>query len=203
MTGTSSCFACNIVERDMEDRKTRSDGDLLQRFANGDREAFTTLYRTHSPAIFRFALYMAGDRVLAAELTQDVFVWLVRHPAEFDAGRGELPTFLAGVARRILQRRREVARRWLPLAEAATPAGGTEFARGLEQQDEIAELRKAIAALPNRYRETVVLCDLQEKTYQQAADEMACAVGTVRSRLHRARELLARKFLGKKEGQKC
>jgi RNA polymerase sigma-70 factor, ECF subfamily len=201
--GTSRRFACNIVERDMEDRKARSDGELLRRFASGDREAFTALYRAHSPAIFRFALYMTGDRVMAAELTQDVFVWLVRHPAEFDAGRGELPSFLGGVARRILQRRKETARRWLPLEEAAMPAGGTEFARGLEQQDELAELRKAIAALPERYRETVVLCDLQEKSYQQAADELACAVGTVRSRLHRARELLARKFLGKKESQKC
>ena len=88
----------------------------------------------------------------------------------------------------------------MPLAETSA---AEELASGLEHRQNVDELRKAIAALPERYREAVVLCDLQEKSYQQAADEMDCAVGTVRSRLHRARELLARKILGKKEGQIC
>jgi RNA polymerase sigma-70 factor (ECF subfamily) len=165
------------------------------------------LYRAHFPAVFRFAFYMTGDRIRAGEITQDTFVWLVHHPGEFDAGRGDLPAFLGGVARKFLHRRHQNEKRWLPLDEAAMArrdgTGGADFSRGLERKQDVASLRQAIAALPERYREAVVLCDLQEKSYEQAAQELGCALGTVRSRLHRARELLVRKFRCKKEGQKC
>jgi RNA polymerase sigma-70 factor (ECF subfamily) len=187
----------------MEDHEPRPDRDLLRQFSGGDREAFTALYRAHFPAVFRFAFYMTGDRIRAGEITQDVFVWLVHHPGEFDPGRGDLAAFLGGVARRLLHRRLQIDSRWLPLDEAVLSRGGAEFAHGLEHREDVAQLRRAIAALPERYREAVVLCDLQEKSYQQAAQELGCALGTVRSRLHRARELLVRKFQGKKEGQKC
>jgi RNA polymerase sigma-70 factor (ECF subfamily) len=190
----------------MGDHEARPDRDLLRRFSGGDREAFTALYRAHFPAVFRFVLYMTGDRVQAGEITQDVFVWLVHHPGGFDPERGDLPAFLGGVARKLLHRRQQSERRWLPLDEAAlAPVAGRggEFTHGLEQRQDVEELRKAIAALPERYREAVVLCDLQEKSYQQAAEELGCALGTVRSRLHRARELLVRKFQWKREGQKC
>lgn len=190
----------------MGDHEPRPDRDLLRRFVGGDREAFTALYRAHFPAVFRFALYMTADRIQAGEITQDTFIWLVHHPGDFDPARGDLPAFLGGVARKLLHRRQQAERRWLPLDEAALgPVGttGTEFTRGLEKRQDVEQLRKAIAALPERYREAVVLCDLQEKSYQQAAEELGCALGTVRSRLHRARELLVRKFQWKKEGQKC
>lgn len=190
----------------MGDHEPRPDRDLLRQFRAGDREAFTALYRAHFPAVFRFVLYMTGDQIRAGEITQDVFVWLVHHPGDFDPDRGDLPAFLGGVARKLLHRRQQLESRWLPLDEAALSPGrgnGAEFARGMEQRQDVAELRKAIAALPERYREAVVLCDLQEKSYQQAAEELGCALGTVRSRLHRARELLVRKFQWRKEGQKC
>jgi RNA polymerase sigma-70 factor (ECF subfamily) len=191
----------------MGEPERRSDRDLLLQFGEGDRDAFTTLYRAHFPAVFRFAFYMTGDRIRAGEITQDVFVWLVHHPRDFDAGRGDLPAFLGGVARKFVLRRQQSEKRWLPLDETAIAQrevpGATEFARGLEHRQDVAELRSAIAALPERYREAVVLCDLQEKSYQQAALELGCALGTVRSRLHRARELLVRKFQSKKVGQKC
>ena len=191
----------------MGEPERRSDRDLLERFRDGDREAFTALYRTHFPAVFRFAIYMTGDRIQAGEITQDVFVWLVHHPNDFDVQRGDLPAFLGGVARNMLHRRRQETKRWLPLDEAAATRrerhDHVEFARGLEREQDAAGLRRAIAALPERYREAVVLCDLQEKSYEEAARELGCAMGTVRSRLHRARELLVRKFQFKREGQKC
>ncbi|HEX3748256.1 MAG TPA: RNA polymerase sigma factor [Bryobacteraceae bacterium] len=201
-----SAGARNSSERHMVDHEAIPDRDLLQRFCGGDREAFTALYRAHFPAVFRFVLYMTGDRMCAGEITQDVFVWLVHHPGDFDPQRGELPAFLGGVARKLLHRRQQVDRRWLPLEEAALPKaedGGAVLVAGIEMRQDVEELRRAIAALPERYREAVVLCDLQEKSYQQAADELGCALGTVRSRLHRARELLVRKFQWKKEGQRC
>jgi RNA polymerase sigma-70 factor (ECF subfamily) len=190
----------------MGEHETRPDRDLLRRFGGGDREAFTAIYRAHFPAVFRFVLYMTGDRIQAGEITQDVFVWLVHHPAGFDPERGDLPAFLGGVARKMLHRRQQADRRWLPLDEAmlsSSVSREAEHAEGYERQQDVEELRRAIAALPERYREAVVLCDLQEKSYQQAAEELGCALGTVRSRLHRARELLVRKFQWKKEGQKC
>jgi RNA polymerase sigma-70 factor (ECF subfamily) len=197
ISGTLSLGARNSVERHMVDHEPRPDRDLLRRFCGGDREAFTALYRAHFPAVFRFVLYMTGDRIEAGEITQDVFVWLVHHPGDFDPVRGELPAFLGGVARKMLHRRQQVDRRWLPLQESALgPAGEaeTDFVSGIAKRQDVEELRRAIAALPERYRQALVLCDLEEKSYQQAAEELGCALGTVRSRLHRARELLARKF---------
>ena len=175
--------------------------DLVERFREGDREAFAALYRQHFPAVFRFALYMTGDRVRAGEITQDAFVWLVRHPGEYDPKRGDLGAFLGGVARKMLHRQERIDRRWLPLDESARD--GTDFAAGLERDQEAAELRRAIAALPERYREALVLCDLQGKSYEEAAAALGCANGTVKSRLHRARTLLAVKFQRRREGQKC
>jgi RNA polymerase sigma-70 factor (ECF subfamily) len=149
---------------------------------------------------------MTGDRVRAGETVQDVFVWLVHHPGDFDSARGDLGAFLGGVARKFLHRSQQNERRWLPLDEGAASLGQSSdqasFAASLESAQDAAQLRKAIAALPGKYREVVVFCDLQEKSYEEAAAALECAVGTVRSRLHRARELLARKFQCK-EGQRC
>jgi RNA polymerase sigma-70 factor (ECF subfamily) len=191
----------------MGELERRSDRVLVEQFRAGDREAFTALYRTHFPSGYRFAFYMTGDRIRAGEITQDVFVWLVHHPGEFDAERGDLGPFLGGVARKFLLRQQRSERRWLPFDEAATPRP-VESARGnlvreMEREQEATQLRRAIAALPVRYREAVVLCDLEAKSYEEAATMLGCAMGTVRSRLHRARELLVRKFQGKKEGLRC
>ena len=181
----------------LEPPDVETDAELIERFRQGDREAFTALYRIHHPSIFRFALLMTADRVKAAEITQDVFVWLIHHPGGFDARRGELGGFLAGVARKVLQHRERRERRWLPFAsDAAAPAERTD--RILDAET----VRRAVATLPLRYREAVVLCDLEAMSYPEAAAALGCAVGTVRSRLHRGRELLARKFLSKRETRK-
>jgi RNA polymerase sigma-70 factor (ECF subfamily) len=171
------------------------DRDLLNRFRAGDRDAFTELYREHQKAVFRFALMMTGDSEKAAEATQDVFVWLIHHPKEFDPHRGELSALLVGVARNLLRRRFNEEKRWVPFDDSAADAVSplTSSDQGAE---DVVLLRRAIAALPERYRAVVVLCDLEGKTYEQAAVVVECAVGTVRSRLHRARALLARKLVG-------
>ncbi|HEY4363908.1 MAG TPA: sigma-70 family RNA polymerase sigma factor [Bryobacteraceae bacterium] len=169
--------------------------DLLTRFRAGDRDAFTDLYRTHNRSIYRFALLMTADAAKATEITQDVFVWLIHHPHKFDPTRGELSAFLIGVARKLLKHLYTEERKSVPFEESlfdraadAGPDDGSDH--------DLAHLRQAIAALPPRYREVVVLCDLQEKTYEEASVIIECAVGTVRSRLHRARALLARKLTG-------
>jgi RNA polymerase sigma-70 factor, ECF subfamily len=174
--------------------------DLLRRFRAGDREAFTEVYRAHYPAVFRFALHMTADRTKAAEVTQDVFVWLIHHAADYDPDRGELAAFLTGVTRKFLQRRRHDEQRWVPFDEAPAQRFVAEREPDTSDAD---RLRVAIAALPERYREVVALCDLEGKSYEDAAGALECAVGTVRSRLHRARGLLARKLQDAKEVIRC
>jgi len=186
----------------MGESNRSSDRTLVEQFRAGDRDAFTALYRAHFPAVYKFAFYMTADPHRAGEITQDVFVWLIHHPAEYDAERGDLGAFLGGVARKFLNRQQRSARRWLPLSDAALPAAAPAEDR-LEREQDAQLLRKAITALPARYREAVVLCDLQAKSYEEAAVTLGCAMGTVRSRLHRARELLMRKFQAKREGIQC
>ena len=185
----------------MEGAGGRSDRELVREFRGGDREAFLELYRGHAPAVFRFAFHVCGDGVRAEEVTQDVFVWLIHHAGEWDPERGGLGAFLGGVARKFLHRRERSERRWAPLEEAAPEcaAAGAE----LEREQRAAVLRRAIARLPAGYREVVVLCDLEGHSYEEAAATLGCAVGTVRSRLHRARALLARKLAGCGEELRC
>ncbi len=175
--------------------------DLLERFREGDREAFAALYREHFPAVFRFALYMTGDRCAPVRLPRTLSCGWSGIPANSIPKRGDLGAFLGGVARKMLHRQERIDRRWLPLEDSARDR--TDFAAGVERDQEAAEVRRAIAALPERYREALVLCDLQGKSYEEAAAALGCANGTVKSRLHRARALLACKFQRRREGQKC
>ena len=187
--------------RDMADTDRIFDRELVKQFLAGDRDAFTALYRIHHPAVFRFMLHMTGDPARAGEITQDVFIWLIHHAGDFDESRAGLATFLSGVARKFLSRQQQMERRWMPLDEELVlqsgPLGDDAFA-SLSRERETAELRRAIASLPPRYGEVVILCDLEGRTYEEAAGVIGCATGTVRSRLHRARSLLARKLEWKK-----
>jgi len=182
--------------------KVVSDASLIAQFRQGDRDAFAALYRLHHPAVFRFALLMTADREKAAEITQDTFVWLIHHPDGFDPARGDLGPFLGGVARKLLQRQQRDLRRWLPFLESAPRAAVSDPSDDAVRALDGAAVRKAIALLPFHYREAVVLCDLENMSYEEAAAVAGCAVGTIRSRLHRGRELLARKFQPKKESGK-
>ncbi len=174
------------------------DRTLLSAFAAGDHEAFTTLYNRHSRAVFQFAFYMAGDAAQADELTQQVFVWLIHNPAAFDPNRGTLPAFLGGVVRKFLLRQQRSESRWSPLNDAIDALHSISLSRIpsliAEAAIDAAQLREVISLLPIRYREVVVLCELQEKPYAEAARILDCSIGTVRSRLHRGRALLARKL---------
>ena len=185
----------------MRDTDRTSDRDLVKQFLAGDREAFTALNRAHHPAVFRFMLHMTGDQTRAGEITQDVFIWLIHHAGDFDESKAGLATFLAGVARKFLSRQQQMQRRWMPLDEAVFKKGSVsdnDALASLSRERETAELRRAIASLPPRYREVVILCDLEGQTYEEAAGVIGCVTGTVRSRLHRARGLLARKLEWKK-----
>lgn len=177
-----------------EFERTR-DRQLLRRFRAGDREAMAELYRLHSRSVYRFALYVSGDEPAAAEITQDVFVWFIDHADRFDESRGALNGFLMGVARLRFKQRQREGQRWVELHEAAA---GVAISESEECDVDLARLRDAVARLPLRYREVVALCDLEEKTYEEAARVLQCPIGTVRSRLFRARALLTKKLVRSK-----
>jgi len=172
-----------------------SDSELLQAMRSGDEKAFSLLYRRRQPAIYRFALQMCGSTALAEDVTQEVFMVLIRDKHAFDAQRGSLSSFLFGVARNQLLRRLQRERFYAPMEpseeDAETNDGPVEkFSRS----ETIKSVRRAILSLPERYREVVVLCDLEEMSYVETAEILGCAIGTVRSRLHRGRSLLIEKL---------
>ena len=173
---------------------------LMERFRAGDAEAFAAIYRRHYAEVARFAMYMVGDRSKAEELSQDVFVWLADHPNAYESRLGTLPAFLKGVARNLLRRQWRDERRWHSLDEIAAQelaAPREELSNGVDA----ALLRKAISSLPLKYREVIVLCDLEGESYEEAALVLQCPVGTVRSRLHRARRLLTEQFVPQDKGR--
>ena len=165
-----------------------SDDDLMAACAAGDREAFACLYRRRRPDVYRFALHMTGSRAAAEDVAQDVFLVVIREAHRYRAGQSGCVPWLLGIARNYV--RRHASRRvWDPLEAADGVASIDEDA--LVRDEELAALRAALLALPRRYREVVVLCDLQELSYVAAAGTIGCAVGTVRSRLNRGRARLA------------
>jgi RNA polymerase sigma-70 factor (ECF subfamily) len=168
----------------------------------GEEEALTALYRRRQGSVYRFAMQMCGSQALAEDVTQEVFMVLIRDGQTFDPARGSLNAFLVGVARNLLLRRLQRERFYAPIEdnsdddtaahESFTTADGP--LEELSRLETINSVRMAVLALPERYREVVVLCDLQEMSYIEAAAVLSCAVGTVRSRLHRARALLINKL---------
>lgn len=181
---------------------TPSDVDLLRQMMTGNEDAFTQLFQRRQASVYRFALQMSGSRTLAEDVTQEVFIVLIRDGGRYDPDRGSLSAYLYGIARNHVLRKLEQDR---PFVQLADRGDGDEFipeamiADGnplgeLTRNEKIQELRDLILSMPPRYREVVVLCDLHEMSYGEAASVMGCAVGTIRSRLHRARALLLEKL---------
>lgn len=173
-------------------RSISSDDDLLRLLRDGDEAAFTSLYRQWQAPIYRFALRMTGREALAEDVVQETFLTVVNGAPGYEAGRGSFRGWLFGVARNQVLRRLRSERPYLPPAEdAEAPVAPDDPHAELHGREELARLRRAILALPEHYREALVLCGLQDVSYEDAALALGCAVGTVRSRLSRGREILA------------
>jgi RNA polymerase sigma-70 factor (ECF subfamily) len=180
---------------------TPSDLDLLRLMIAGGEDAFTELYRRRQGGVYRFALQMSGSPAIAEDVTQEVFILLMQNAERYDPGRGSLAAYLYGIARNYVLRRIEQDRSFVPLADSSDegmthPAMITEGdpLGDLTRGEMIQSLRDSILALPAHYREVIVLCELHEMSYIEAANVVGCAVGTIRSRLHRGRALLVEKL---------
>jgi RNA polymerase sigma-70 factor, ECF subfamily len=167
-----------------------SDEDLYRRVRHGDRGALGELYERREPGLYRYALYVSGSRTVAEEVAQEVFLRLIGGAVPFDERRGSLEAYLYGVARNLLRMRPAT----VSLEYAGDQSTGEDPLRDMIRDQRSRALAAAVRELPAAYRDAVVLCDLQERSYEEAASLMECPVGTVRSRLHRARALLAAKL---------
>lgn len=180
------------------DAEQAGDDELVSATAEGDRTAFSVLFQRTQGAVYRFALHMTGSPEAADDITQDVFLVVMRDAARYDQRRATVTAWLCGIARNHARRRR--ASDMVLTAMDDQTEGQCE---GVSAADPVADMvrhqrieavRRAVLRLPFKYREVVVLCDLQEMSYVDAAGALGCAVGTVRSRLHRGRALLAEKL---------
>lgn len=200
-SGNSYCKQ-GVLSGEMHIDPQERDEVLLRRSASGDEDCFTQLYRRHQAPLFRFALRMTGNAWAAEEIVQDVFMTLVRDPKKYDRERGTVGAFLFGVARNRIMKHLERAPRDLQLPEngedgyavlqqmidSRTPAHSAELGERRER------VRDAVLELPTEFREAVVLCLLEEMSYEDAARVLDCPIGTIRSRLHRGRALLLAKL---------
>ena len=185
----------------MEALEPKSEAELLRLALAGDEDAFRRVYERLKSGIYRYAFFMTNSRTAAEEVTQEVFVTLLKRGKSYDPSQGELGAFTFGLARNIVRR---VARReWAyqsrlndePAEQQRELASAADALTGnLIRDERVASVRAAIAALPEHYRQTVVLCDLCELSYAEAAVRLDCAVGTIRSRLNRGHALLAQKL---------
>jgi RNA polymerase sigma-70 factor (ECF subfamily) len=164
-----------------------SDEELYRRMRKGDRPAFAELYERREPALYRYALHLSGSPAVAEEVAHEAFVRLIGPDVRFDAGRGSLEGYLYGVARNLVR----VMRRHCCTGEAGDAAVEDDILGDLIRDETTAALHAALRELPDPYRDAVILCDLEERSYEDAARIMGCPIGTVRSRVHRARILLA------------
>lgn len=179
------------------------DVELLRLMLAGDVSAFEELYDRKQPCVYRFALRMSGSENIAEDVTQEVFMALMRDGHQYDERRGNLSTYLYAIARYRVLRFLEKDRAFVSIQDECDDddemtykhfTTDEDLSFNLAQGEIVEKVRQAILALPLRYREAVVLCNLHEMTYEEAANITGCAVGTIRSRLHRARSMLLEKL---------
>lgn len=186
----------------MDTLEHRSDAELLQLSLAGEEAAFLQLYGRLKHGIFRYAFFMTNSRPAAEEVTQEVFLALLETGRRYQEDRGNVAAFAFGIARNLVRRVERRERPYEPLPSDETSdnlAGKLASEPGIlpEQliRGEVVEsVRAAIASLPEHYRQVVVLCDLCELSYADAAARLDCAVGTIRSRLNRGHALLSQKL---------
>ena len=170
------------------------DSDYMVRLARGDATALRPLYERHGRALLRFSAAMCRSRQVAEDLVHDTFVALLREPFAFDPALGSVYGYLCGVLRHRVSRHFRQEKRWVALDtedESAEPRADSHGpADEIARSEATAAFRRAMLELPLPHREIIALCDLEELPYATVAGILDVPVGTVRSRLHRARALL-------------
>jgi len=189
-----------------------SDDELAERLKQRDEHAFLRLYDLHRSTVFRFLMHMTGSIGVAEELTQEVFVVILDEMCNgtigrFDPKRGTQEGYLLGVARNLARTEQRRMHRLISLDNVIESPEWERLLNTIFQENrnsdaaalmvsrsELRVIHRAILDLPQHYREVVVLCRLQEKSYKDAALILQCSEGTVASRMNRAKAILAVKL---------
>jgi RNA polymerase sigma-70 factor (ECF subfamily) len=174
-----------------------TDPELLERIAAGDREALAIVFRRHQGTVYRFSRQMLGSTEAAEDVTQDVFVALTKSAGRFNPAVASLSTYLYGMARNLVLQRYKKSRTRIEVniddiagAQEAAFATSHDPTEAMSRAQAMRQLRQAILRLPLHYREVIVLCELNGLSYEETAAIAGCPIGTVRSRLSRARQML-------------
>lgn len=148
---------------------------------------FESIFEANSDAVYRFAWRMTGSTEVAEDIAQDCFLQLLKSPRHYDARRGAIRPWLLGVARNLILKRWRAEGRWTSLDEEA-------FAVDPPSSDCRADesVARAVQSLPPLQREVLILIEYEGQTLEEAAQAVAAEVGTVKARLHRARNNLRR-----------
>jgi RNA polymerase sigma-70 factor (ECF subfamily) len=189
------------------------DGELLAKAAAGEREAFVAIYRRYHGGIYRFARSMTGSTAIAEDVTQEVFLALMRDITRYDPERAPLGTYLYAIARNVTRYRLRKERRFVVLDVGAVdePRASDDPEQAMMRSQTVKKVRAYIMGLSSRYREVLILCDLNGLSYEEASAILNTRIGTVRSRLHRARKQLAERIARadgpwkahQRKGRKC
>jgi RNA polymerase sigma-70 factor, ECF subfamily len=172
-----------------------TDERLLEQAASGDETSFAVIYERHRDLVFRFAYRLSQSREMAEEITHDCFLSLIKEPQRFKAQeqRASLRTYLCAAARNLAFKR---------LRRAGAETAIDDFSEELTAAESQGPLRllldaevseavcKAIGELPPLQREAVILFEYEELSLAEIAEVAGADVGTVKSRLHRARARL-------------
>jgi RNA polymerase sigma-70 factor, ECF subfamily len=177
-------------------RSEPADYDLLRRAAGGERQAFELVYRRYQQIVYRFARAMTGRSDTAEDVTQEVFMVLIKELPRYDPNRAGFTTYLYGIARNLCRdqwrrTQRRLAFEAIGLKRRRTTDDPFDL---LERAQAAAQVQRALRGLPLRYREVIILCDLHGLAYAEAALVVQSSVSGVRARLHRARHLLRQRL---------
>jgi len=174
------------------------EGELLRKAGRGDEAAFLLLYERHRTPVFRFACRMLGSSPLAEDVTQECFLQVLKRPDAFQEDKASLRTYLCAIARHLAfkQLRRQGQETELEEPPEGIPATlpPKDALRTVIEEEASEAVRGAVQALPPLQREAVLLFEYEALSLAEIAAVCDTDVGTVKSRLHRAREGL-RKML--------
>lgn len=197
-----------LETRDCPERSTNASAsaeDLADRLKHRDEGAFLELYDRHSRSVYRFMVHMTGSAATAEELTQAVFTVVLEALFKgkfesFDSRKGTLEGYLLGIARNLARKdfKQSFRNASLETAEGGSLMRALRDDRFIEKfilREDLERLKIAIAELPSRFREVLVLCCLQDRSYREVAQIVHCSEGTVASRINRAKKLLSAKLL--------
>jgi RNA polymerase sigma-70 factor, ECF subfamily len=172
-----------------------TDAELWLRIRAGEHDAFGDVFDRHADAVYRHLLRRTGNWAEAEDLSSAVFLHAWRRRDEITPHGDSILPWLLGVANGVLGNSRRSRRRFSALLARVPPPGpvpdhADDVADRLDDERVAAQLRDSVARLPRRERDVVELCCWDELSQEAAALTLGIPVGTVKSRLHRARRRL-------------